>query len=58
MSVPAGVYDCIAVIPKAGTPLGSVYLSDDDERLPVVLRTRISGLAVSAYLRRATGEEE
>jgi hypothetical protein len=58
VSVPAGVYDCIAVIPRAGTPLGSVCLSDDDERLPVVLRTRISGLAVSAYLRRVAGEEE
>lgn len=58
VSVPAGVFDCIAVIPKAGTPLGSVYLSDDEERLPVVLRTRISGLAVSAFLRRVSGEEE
>jgi hypothetical protein len=51
VSVPAGEFDCVAVNPKAGTPLGSVYLSDDDERLPVVIRTRFGGFVISALLR-------
>jgi hypothetical protein len=57
VSVPAGVFDCLVVNPRAGTPLGSVYISDDRERLPVVIRTRFGGLVVSAYLRSVgTGE--
>jgi hypothetical protein len=54
---PSGDYDCIAVSPNAGTPLGTVYLSDDPDRLPAVIRTRVGGLVVAAYLREAASEE-
>ncbi len=57
VTVPAGIFDCIAVNPRAGTPLGSVYVSTDDERLPVVIRTRFGGLIVSALLRRVEVRE-
>ncbi len=55
---PAGVFDCIAVVPDAGGPLGTVYLTDDAQRTPVSIRTRIGGLVVSALLRSVSHEEE
>ena len=55
---PAGVFDCIAVVPNAGGPLGTVYQTDDDERIPVTIRTRVGGLVVSAHLRSVSYEEE
>jgi len=55
---PAGVFDCIAVVPDAGGPLGTVYLTDDEQRIPVSIRTRIGGLVVSALLRSVSHEEE
>jgi len=58
VSTPAGVYDCIAVVPNAGGPLGTVYLTDDEERIPVSIRTRVGGLVVSAFLRSVSYEEE
>jgi len=58
VSTPAGVFDCIAVVPNAGGPLGTVYLSDDRERIPVSIRTRVGGLIVSAFLRSVSNEEE
>jgi len=58
VSTPAGVFDCIAVVPNAGGPLGTVYLSDDEERIPVSIRTRFGGLVVSALLRSVSSEEE
>jgi hypothetical protein len=58
VSTPAGVFDCIAVVPSAGGPLGTVYLTDDAERIPVSIRTRVGGLVVSAFLRSVTFEEE
>jgi len=58
VSTPAGLFDCIAVVPNAGGPLGTVHLSDDAERIPVSIRTRVSGLVVSAYLRSVSYEEE
>ena len=58
ISTRAGVFDCIAVVPSAGGPLGTVYLSDDAERVPVSIRTRVGGLVVSAFLRSITCEEE
>ena len=58
VSTPAGVFDCIAVVPSAGGPLGTVYLSDDKERIPVSIRTRVGGLVVSAFLRSVSYEEE
>lgn len=54
----AGVFRCRVLSPNAGTPLGMVYLSDDAERLPVVIRTRFGGIPVSAYLRESANEEE
>jgi hypothetical protein len=58
VSTPAGVFDCIAVVPNAGGPLGTVYLSDDEGRIPVSIRTRFGGLVVSALLRSVSSEEE
>ncbi|HTW91591.1 MAG TPA: DUF3108 domain-containing protein [bacterium] len=58
VSTPAGVFDCIAVVPNAGGPLGTVYLTDDEERIPVSIRTRVGGLVVSASLRSISNEEE
>jgi hypothetical protein len=58
VSTPAGVFDCIVVVPNAGGPLGTVYLSDDEERVPVSIRTRVGGLVVSAFLRSVSCEEE
>jgi hypothetical protein len=58
VSAPAGVFDCIAVIPSAGGPFGTVYLTDDAERIPVSIRTRVGGLVVSAVLRSVSCEEE
>ena len=58
VSTPAGVFDCIAVVPNAGGPLGTVYLGDDEERIPVSIRTRFGGLVVSALLRSVSSEEE
>jgi hypothetical protein len=58
VSVPAGQFDCIAVVPNAGTPVGTVYLNRDEDRVPVVIRTRVGGLVVSAHLRKVGPEEE
>jgi len=58
VSTPAGVFDCIAVAPNTGGPLGTVYLSDDEERIPASIRTRVGGLVVSAFLRSVSYEEE
>ncbi|MBM3330305.1 DUF3108 domain-containing protein [candidate division WOR-3 bacterium] len=58
VSTPAGAFDCIAVVPNAGGPLGTVYLTDDSERIPVSIRTRVGGLVVSAFLRSVSFEEE
>jgi hypothetical protein len=58
VSTPAGVFDCIAVVPSTGGPLGTVYQSDDEDRIPVSIRTRVAGLVVSAYLRSVSHEEE
>jgi hypothetical protein len=58
VSTPAGVFDCIAVVPNAGGPLGTVYLTDDEERIPVSIRTRLGGLVVSAFLRSVLSEKE
>jgi hypothetical protein len=55
---PAGVFDCIAVVPSSGGPLGTVYLSNDAERIPAAIRTRVGGLVVSAFLRSVSHEEE
>jgi hypothetical protein len=58
VTTPAGVFDCIAVVPNAGGPLGTVYLTDDAQRIPVSIRTRVGGLVVSAFLRSVSCEEE
>jgi hypothetical protein len=58
VNTPAGVFDCIAVVPRAGGPLGTVYLTDDAQRIPVSIRTRVGGLVVSAFLRSVSCEEE
>jgi len=54
----AGRFDCLAVSPSAAGPLGAVLVSRDSCHLPVVLRTRVAGLVVSAFLRRITSQEE
>ena len=55
---PAGVFDCIAVVPRAGGPLGTIYQTDDEDRIPVSIRTRVGGLVVTAHLRSVSYEEE
>jgi hypothetical protein len=52
----AGRFDCLPLTPSAGSPLGSVLLSSDSDRLPVVIRARFGGIAVSAHLRRTAKE--
>jgi len=47
----AGEFCCLIISPDARGPLGAVYVADDQNRIPVVIRTRVSGLTVSAYLR-------
>ena len=58
VTTPAGVFDCLAVVPSAGGPLGTVYLTDDTLRIPVSIRTRVGGLVVIAVLRSVAQEEE
>jgi hypothetical protein len=58
VSTPAGIFDCLAVVPDAGGPLGTVYLTDDALRIPVSIRTRVGGLVVTAVLRSVSREEE
>ncbi len=48
--VPAGVFRCLVVVPSTAGPLGMVYL-DEQGRVPVVIRTRVAGVTVSAFLR-------
>jgi hypothetical protein len=48
--VPAGVFRCVVVVPSTAGPLGTVYL-DEQSRIPVVIRTRVAGMTVSALLR-------
>jgi hypothetical protein len=58
VTTPAGVFDCIAVVPDAGGPVGTVFLTDDTLRIPVSIRTRVGGLVVAALLRSVSHEEE
>ena len=58
VTTPAGIFDCIAVVPSAGGPLGTVYLTDDSLRIPVSIRTRVGGLVVIAVLRSVSCEED
>jgi hypothetical protein len=58
VTTPAGVFDCLAVVPSAGGPLGTVYLTDDEQRIPVSIRTRVGGLVVIAVLRSVSVEED
>jgi hypothetical protein len=58
VNTPAGVFDCIVVVPNTGGPLGTVYLSNDEERIPASIRTRVGSLVVSAFLRSVSYEEE
>lgn len=47
---PAGEFNCLVVTPRTSGPLGTVFISDDERRLPVVIRTRVGGFPVTAYL--------
>jgi len=53
---PAGLFNCWQLSPSAGSPLGTVMLSTDPDRVPVVIRARFGGMAVNAYLRRTAKE--
>ena len=57
VSVPAGEFDCLELLPGRGGVLGAVYLSTDEARLPVVIRTGMGGLKLSAVLRGVEMEE-
>lgn len=48
--VAAGTFNCVPIYPANDGPLGLVYVSNDSRRLPVVIRTRFGGLAVTASL--------
>ncbi|MEO0069298.1 MAG: DUF3108 domain-containing protein [candidate division WOR-3 bacterium] len=47
---PAGKFHCLVVAPRTSGPLGTVFISDDARRLPVVIRTRVGGFPITAYL--------
>ncbi len=63
VAVPVGEFDCLELIPSPGSPLGALYLADMEtdsgpaNRIPVVIRTDIGGVQVSAVL-RSIGLEE
>ncbi len=48
----AGEFNCLVISPQAGTPLGAVFLTRDSRHIPVVIRTRVGALTVSAFLRK------
>lgn len=52
-----GAFDCLVVSPKTSGPLGAVFISEDERRLPVVIRTRVGGFTISAYLRQFKVEQ-
>lgn len=54
----AGTFDCIVLSPETSGPLGTVYLADGPGRIPVVIRTQIAGLTVSAVLKAMHRREE
>uniref|UniRef100_A0A7C4GH71 DUF3108 domain-containing protein n=1 Tax=candidate division WOR-3 bacterium TaxID=2052148 RepID=A0A7C4GH71_UNCW3 len=54
----AGTFDCIVVTPTTTGPLGTVFLADRPDRIPVVIRTQVAGLTVSAMLRRVVRGKE
>ena len=62
VSVPAGRFECLRLVPDPGSPLGALYIAEDagrepSDRLPVVIRTKVGGMDVSANLRGVeTGE--
>lgn len=58
VSTPAGEFDCVAVTPRTESPLGTVYISEDSERLPVIIRTRVGSLSVTAQLRAVILDRE
>jgi hypothetical protein len=47
----AGEFLCLVLSPGGDGPLGTVLVSDEPRRLPVLIRTRASGLTVTAFLR-------
>jgi hypothetical protein len=49
---PLGDFNCLVISPRTNSPLGAVFLSQDRNRVPVVIRTRIGSFTVSAYLKR------
>lgn len=51
VKTPLGGFNCLVISPRTQGPLGAVFLSQDKRRLPVVIRTRIGGFTVSAYLK-------
>ncbi len=53
---PAGVFDCWLLNPSAGSPLGTVLVSAERDRVPVMIRARFGGMVVSAYLRHNAKE--
>ncbi|MBM3315783.1 DUF3108 domain-containing protein, partial [candidate division WOR-3 bacterium] len=55
--VPAGTFDCLVVAPSAQGPLGTVLIAEDSSRTPVVIKTRVGGLVVSAFLLSTDTEE-
>ncbi|OYD14084.1 hypothetical protein CH330_09435 [candidate division WOR-3 bacterium JGI_Cruoil_03_51_56] len=53
----AGKFDCLEVVPSAGTPFGTVYFSKETNRVPVVIRTHVGSMLVSAFLRSVKFQE-
>lgn len=53
----AGDFDCLAITPRTSGPLGTVFLSSNERRVPVAIRTRVGGLTVTAFLRKITIDE-
>ncbi len=47
-----GKFEALTISPRTSGPLGTIFLTTDSRRLPVVIRTRIGAITVSAFLAR------
>jgi len=47
----AGEFWCLVIKPDANGPLGTILVSDEPHRLPVLIRSRVGGLTIAAILR-------
>jgi len=58
VEVPAGAFYCDRLVPVVSGPLGEVYLAQEGNRVPVVIRMKAGGIEVSAVLKEVRTMEE